>query len=77
MRVITGQGPGEHRARSRPPTRPFDRVFVVVFENKDRSDVLRVRYFAELAKRAGSSSPDSSGRRTPLLSPSTMRTIAR
>jgi len=29
----------------------FDRVFVVVFENKDRSDVLRVPYFAELAKR--------------------------
>ncbi len=29
----------------------FDRVFVVVFENKNRSDVLRVPYFAELAKR--------------------------
>jgi Phosphoesterase family len=29
----------------------FDRVFVVVFENKDRSDVLRVPYFADLAKR--------------------------
>jgi len=29
----------------------FDRVFVVVFENKDRSDVLDVPYFAELARR--------------------------
>src|SRR4029453_7334817 len=29
----------------------FDRVFVVVLENKDRSDVLDVPYFAELARR--------------------------
>ena len=29
----------------------FDRVFVVVFENKDRSDVLDVPYFADLARR--------------------------
>ena len=29
----------------------FDRVFVVVFENKDRSGVLDVPYFAELARR--------------------------
>ena len=29
----------------------FDRVFVVVFENKDRSEVLKVPYFAELARR--------------------------
>jgi hypothetical protein len=29
----------------------FDRVFVVVFENKDRSAVLDVPYFAELARR--------------------------
>src|SRR5256885_12073651 len=31
----------------------FDRVFVVVFENKDRSDVLDVPYFADLARRGG------------------------
>jgi hypothetical protein len=29
----------------------FDRVFIVVLENKDRSDVLDVPYFAELARR--------------------------
>jgi hypothetical protein len=29
----------------------FDRAFVVVFENKDRSEVMKVPYFAELARR--------------------------
>ena len=50
--VPTGPPTGSNGPSTNPPPGAwFDRIFVVWFENKDRSEVLQNPYFAALAKR--------------------------